>query len=226
MRAAHGCIELGMFEKANAELEEIDPFCRSAPEVLTARVAIYQGLKKWDLMAIVAASSLNGIRKSWPLRSSRLCNAPRRIHPGRARHFGARRITAPHRANSSIQTSPVMKAQSGNMRLGEGQLETRHRAGARVSTAGAGRPVNQRGESGENPSATSRLAGMPNGTTRSEPPFLHRSSAARRALRSGSSNRQSRWESSASAEARSRFRPRCLATCPTDRDEVATSRGR
>lgn len=54
VRSAHGYIELGMCEEANAQLEEIDPFCRSAPEVLTARVAIYQGLKKWDLMAIVA----------------------------------------------------------------------------------------------------------------------------------------------------------------------------
>lgn len=43
-----------MFEEANSELEEIDPFCRGAPEVLSARVAIYHGLKKWDLMAVVA----------------------------------------------------------------------------------------------------------------------------------------------------------------------------
>ncbi len=34
-----------MFEEANAELEEIDPGCRHLPEVLIARVAIYQGLK-------------------------------------------------------------------------------------------------------------------------------------------------------------------------------------
>jgi hypothetical protein len=35
LRAAHGYIALGMFEEANAELEEIDPFCRHLPEVLT-----------------------------------------------------------------------------------------------------------------------------------------------------------------------------------------------
>jgi hypothetical protein len=29
LRAAIGYIELGMFEEANAELEEIDPFCRT-----------------------------------------------------------------------------------------------------------------------------------------------------------------------------------------------------
>ena len=37
LRAAHGFIELGMFEEASAELEEIDPFCRHLPEVLRAR---------------------------------------------------------------------------------------------------------------------------------------------------------------------------------------------
>ena len=43
-----------MFEEANAELEKIDPLCRHLPEVLIARVAIYHGLSKWDLMATVA----------------------------------------------------------------------------------------------------------------------------------------------------------------------------
>jgi tetratricopeptide (TPR) repeat protein len=54
LQAAHGYIELEMFEEANAELEEIDPPCRHLPEVLTARVAINHGLSKWDLMATVA----------------------------------------------------------------------------------------------------------------------------------------------------------------------------
>ena len=31
LRAAAGYIELGLFEEANAELEEIDPFCRHLP---------------------------------------------------------------------------------------------------------------------------------------------------------------------------------------------------
>lgn len=54
LRAAHGYIELGLFEEANGELEEIDPFCRHLPEVLLARLAIYHGLTKWDLLAGVA----------------------------------------------------------------------------------------------------------------------------------------------------------------------------
>jgi len=49
LRAAHGFIELGMFAEANAELEEIDPFCRHLPEVLSARVVICHALKKWEL---------------------------------------------------------------------------------------------------------------------------------------------------------------------------------
>jgi len=38
LRVTAGYIELGMFEDANAELEEIDPFCRHLPQVLVARV--------------------------------------------------------------------------------------------------------------------------------------------------------------------------------------------
>lgn len=54
LHAAHGYIQLEMFEEANDELEEIDSFCRHLPEVLMARVAIYGALEKWELMAIVA----------------------------------------------------------------------------------------------------------------------------------------------------------------------------
>lgn len=55
LRAAQGFVELGMFLDANAELEEIDPFNRAAPEVLALRVEIYHGLKKWELMREIAA---------------------------------------------------------------------------------------------------------------------------------------------------------------------------
>ena len=43
-----------MFEEAQAELKEIDPFCRDLPELLAARIPFYRALEKWDLMAIVA----------------------------------------------------------------------------------------------------------------------------------------------------------------------------
>lgn len=53
-QAASGYVELGMYTDANAELEEIDPYCRTTPEVLSVRIEIYRGLKKWELMQVVA----------------------------------------------------------------------------------------------------------------------------------------------------------------------------
>ena len=43
-----------MFAEADSELDKIDPFCRALPEILAARVAIYHGLKKWELMQQIA----------------------------------------------------------------------------------------------------------------------------------------------------------------------------
>ena len=53
-KAAVGYVELGMFQDANDQLENIDPFNRAAPEVLAVRFAIYHGLKKWELMTEIA----------------------------------------------------------------------------------------------------------------------------------------------------------------------------
>jgi lipopolysaccharide biosynthesis regulator YciM len=53
-KAAVGYVELGMFQEANDQLENIDPFNRAAPEVLAVRIAVYHGLKKWELMQEVA----------------------------------------------------------------------------------------------------------------------------------------------------------------------------
>ena len=53
-QAAIGYVELGMFQAANEQLEKIDPFNRAAPEVLAVRIAIYDGLKKWELMQEIA----------------------------------------------------------------------------------------------------------------------------------------------------------------------------
>ena len=54
LTAAQGYVELGMFLDANAELEEIGPEVRHVPEVLEIRVQIYQSLKQWELMQVVA----------------------------------------------------------------------------------------------------------------------------------------------------------------------------
>ena len=43
--AAVGHAELGMFQEANEQLENIDPFNRAAPDVLAVRVEITEGLK-------------------------------------------------------------------------------------------------------------------------------------------------------------------------------------
>jgi len=51
-QAAVGYVELGMFEDANDQLEKIDLFCRTLPEVLAVRVAIYRGLKKMEVDAV------------------------------------------------------------------------------------------------------------------------------------------------------------------------------
>jgi tetratricopeptide (TPR) repeat protein len=51
--AAQGYAELGMFEEANEELESVDPFNRTTPEVLRIRAAIYRGLEKWELLRTV-----------------------------------------------------------------------------------------------------------------------------------------------------------------------------
>ena len=53
-QAAVGYVELGMFQDANDQLENIDPFNRAAPEVLAVRIEIYHGLQKWELMREVA----------------------------------------------------------------------------------------------------------------------------------------------------------------------------
>src|SRR5436189_6343397 len=52
--AAIGYTELGMYEDANEELENVDPFNRTTPEILRVRAAIYHGLKKWELLRVVA----------------------------------------------------------------------------------------------------------------------------------------------------------------------------
>jgi hypothetical protein len=53
-QAAVGYVELGMFQEANDQLENIDSLNRAAPEVLAVRIAVYHGLRKWELIQEVA----------------------------------------------------------------------------------------------------------------------------------------------------------------------------
>jgi tetratricopeptide (TPR) repeat protein len=54
LRAAHGYLELEMYSEAVAELNNIDPVCLAAPEVLSVRLSVYAGLQDWGMMQSVA----------------------------------------------------------------------------------------------------------------------------------------------------------------------------
>jgi predicted Zn-dependent protease len=52
--AAQGYVELGMFEDASNELEEIEAESRTLPEVLDLRYTIYAAMGQWSLAAVSA----------------------------------------------------------------------------------------------------------------------------------------------------------------------------
>jgi tetratricopeptide (TPR) repeat protein len=54
LMAAEGYIELGMYDEAAVELDQIDSFSPIASHVLALRLCIYAGLAKWELMEAVA----------------------------------------------------------------------------------------------------------------------------------------------------------------------------
>jgi predicted Zn-dependent protease len=54
LQAAEGYIELGMYEEADDELEQIDPFCPASSRVLALQLCTYAGQAKWRLMGTVA----------------------------------------------------------------------------------------------------------------------------------------------------------------------------
>ncbi len=54
LRTAEGCIELGMYAEADAELGKIDSSCPALSRVLALKLCSYAGMAKWELMAAVA----------------------------------------------------------------------------------------------------------------------------------------------------------------------------
>jgi len=58
--AAEGYIELGMFDDADAELDQIDPSYPAVSRVLALRLCTYAGLAKWELMEAVAEKPARG----------------------------------------------------------------------------------------------------------------------------------------------------------------------
>jgi len=106
LRAAAGYIELEMFKEANAELEGIDPFCRHLPEVLMARLAIYHGLKKWELLAVVA-KRLTEWNPKEPAFFIELAYATRRAESIQAAHEILTRAADFHPTDPTIQFNLV-----------------------------------------------------------------------------------------------------------------------
>ncbi len=54
LQAAQGWLELGDWESANEELEEIQPQLRTHPEVLKVRIEVYVEAEQWDYVVEVA----------------------------------------------------------------------------------------------------------------------------------------------------------------------------
>ncbi len=54
LSAAIGWLELGNWQEANDELEQIQPRLRGHPEVLAVRLAIYQEADNWEMAGDVA----------------------------------------------------------------------------------------------------------------------------------------------------------------------------
>ena len=54
LEAARGYVTLGLFQHANGELEQISRDMRFSPEVLAVKLAIFSGLKLWEMAEIIA----------------------------------------------------------------------------------------------------------------------------------------------------------------------------
>jgi hypothetical protein len=54
LEAARGYVTLGLFQHANSELEQMGRETRYSPEVLAVKLAIFAGLKLWEMAEIVA----------------------------------------------------------------------------------------------------------------------------------------------------------------------------
>ena len=123
LRAAAGYIELSMFEEANAELEEIDPFSRQLPGVLLARLAIYHGLGKWELLAVVAKKLVEWNPKE-PGFFVELAYATRRAESIHAAHAILTRAASLHPTNATVQLNLAChEAQMGSLELAKTHLK-------------------------------------------------------------------------------------------------------
>ena len=111
-----------MFEEAQSELKEIDPFCRDLPELLAARIPFYRALEKWDLMAIVA-KKLTEWRPEEPGNFIDWAYAARRGESIQAAHAILKRAEGLHSKDAMIQFNlACYEAQLGNLDLAKAHL--------------------------------------------------------------------------------------------------------
>lgn len=54
LQAAEGYATLGLYMQANQELEQMSRATRNWPEVLSVKLAIFNGLKLWEMVEIIA----------------------------------------------------------------------------------------------------------------------------------------------------------------------------
>jgi tetratricopeptide (TPR) repeat protein len=133
LQAAHGYIELGLFEEANAELEEIDPFSRHSFEVLVAHLAIYHGLEKWEVLAMVA-KRLTEWNPKEPGFSFELAYATRRAESIYAAHAILTRAAGLHPNDGTIQFNlACYEAQLGNIDRARAHLTRATKADGKFS---------------------------------------------------------------------------------------------
>jgi tetratricopeptide (TPR) repeat protein len=115
LRSACGYVEQGMFQEAQAELEEIDPLCRHLPEILATRIPFYRVLKKWDLIA-VATKMLAEWKPNEPGYFIAWAYATRRAESIHAAHAILTRAAGLHPTDAIIQFNlACYESQSGNL---------------------------------------------------------------------------------------------------------------
>jgi len=97
LEAAQGYAELGLYMQSNRELEQMSHDTRYWPEVLAVKLAIFDGLKLWDMVEIIAMQ-LAASAKGNPRWISMAESARRETRAARQRERTGARETGTHKA--------------------------------------------------------------------------------------------------------------------------------
>ena len=123
LRAAHGYIELGCSRKPTPNWRKLTLSAEHLPEVLVARLAIYHGLKKWDLLAVVA-KKLTEWNPKEPGFFVELAYATRRAESIHAAHAILTRAASLHPTDATIQFNlACYEAQMGSLDRAKAHLK-------------------------------------------------------------------------------------------------------